>query len=127
MAEGQDLRFEFGARSEGGPNRRQERRDARPHDRWTLSGATGKLNRCKRYQISDRLCQERAWEARCCTRDEGGPFGAGLQEQASNSRELLPSKGGGGERHGKRREDIASCVSWRDERKQTTDEASKDI
>jgi hypothetical protein len=39
--------------------------------------------------------------ARCCIRDEGGPFGAGLQEQASNSRKLLPSHGGGGERYGK--------------------------
>jgi hypothetical protein len=39
--------------------------------------------------------------ARCCIRDEGGPFGAGLQEQASNSRKLLSSNGGGGERYGK--------------------------
>jgi len=30
--------------------------------------------------------------ARCCTRDEGGSFGAGLQEQASNSRKLLRPK-----------------------------------
>src|SRR5260370_41080871 len=55
----------------------------------------------RRSRICARLCQERARGARCCTRDEGGPFGAGLQEQASNSRELLPSNGGGGERHGK--------------------------
>jgi len=72
------------------------------------------------------LCQERARGARCCTRDEGGPFGAGLQEQAPNSRELLSSNGGGGERHGKGVRNIASCVGWRDERKQTTEEASKD-
>ena len=39
--------------------------------------------------------------ARCCARDEGGPFGAGLQEQASNSRKLLSSHDGGGERYGK--------------------------
>src|SRR5260221_9724495 len=39
--------------------------------------------------------------ARCCIRDEGGSFGAGLQEQASNSRKLLSSNGGGGERYGK--------------------------
>jgi hypothetical protein len=39
--------------------------------------------------------------ARCCTRDEGAPFEAGLQEQASNNRKLLPSNGGGGERYGK--------------------------
>ena len=78
-------------------------------------------------RFCEGLCQERARGARCCTRDEGGPFGAGLQGQASNSRELLPSNGGGGERSRKRREDIASCVGWRDERKQTTDEASKQI
>ena len=47
------------------------------------------------------LCQERADGARCCIRDEGGSFGAGLQEQASNSRKLLSSNGGGGERYGK--------------------------
>jgi len=40
-------------------------------------------------------------KAQCCTRDEGGPFGAGLQEQASNSRKLLRSNGRGGERYGK--------------------------
>jgi hypothetical protein len=28
----------------------------------------------------------------CCTTDEGGPLGAGLQEQASNHRQLLWSK-----------------------------------
>ncbi len=39
--------------------------------------------------------------ARCCIRDEGGPFGAGLREQASNNRKLLSSHGGGGERYGK--------------------------
>ena len=39
--------------------------------------------------------------ARCCARDEGRPFGAGLQEQASNNRKLLLSNGGGGERYGK--------------------------
>jgi hypothetical protein len=39
--------------------------------------------------------------ARCCIRDEGGPFEAGLQEQASNNRRLLPSNDGGGERYGK--------------------------
>ena len=33
VAEGQDLRFEVGASSEAEPNRRKERRDARPHDR----------------------------------------------------------------------------------------------
>jgi hypothetical protein len=32
VAEGQDLRFEFGASSEAGPNQRKESRDARAHD-----------------------------------------------------------------------------------------------
>jgi hypothetical protein len=51
-------------------------------------------------RICAGLCQECA-KAQCCTRDEGGPFDAGLQEQASNSRKLLPPHGGGGERSGK--------------------------
>ena len=48
-----------------------------------------------------RGCVKNARKAQCCTSDEGGPFEAGLQEQASNSRKLLPSHGGGGERYGK--------------------------
>ncbi len=31
-------------------------------------------------------------EARCCTKDEGGSFGAALWEEASNCRKLLRSK-----------------------------------
>jgi hypothetical protein len=51
---------------------------------------------------SVRGCVKNAFfGARCCIRDEGGPFGAGLQEQASNSRKLLSSNGDGGERYGK--------------------------
>ena len=42
-------------------------------------------------RICAGLCQEDV-RASCCTRDEGGPFGAGLQEQAPNSRKLLQSK-----------------------------------
>ena len=34
------------------------------------------------------LCQEDA-EASCCTRDEGGPFGAALWGVASNRHKLL--------------------------------------
>src|SRR2546428_3467608 len=67
----------------------------------SYSETLSQLSSPKRSRICARLCQERARGARCCTRDEGGPFGAGLQEQASNSRELLPSNGGGSERHGK--------------------------
>lgn len=37
------------------------------------------------------LCQEGA-KAPCCTRDEGRPFGAALQEEAPNYHELLRSK-----------------------------------
>jgi hypothetical protein len=51
---------------------------------------------------SARGCVKNAFfGARCCIRDEGGPFGAGVQAQASNSRKLLPSKDSGGERYGK--------------------------
>ena len=51
---------------------------------------------------SVRGCVKNAFlGARCCIGDEGGPFGAGLQEQASNNRKLLPSNDGGGERYGK--------------------------
>jgi hypothetical protein len=49
------------------------------------------------------LCQEDA-QASCCTKDEGGPFGATLQGEASNSHELLSVKSCGGGRHGKRRD-----------------------
>src|SRR5437763_16041637 len=45
-------------------------------------------------------CVKNAREAQCCTRDEGGPFGAGVQAQTSNSRKLLSSHGDGGERYG---------------------------
>ena len=55
-----------------------------------------------RQHGSVRGCVKNAFfGARCCIRDEGGPFGAGLQEQASNSRKLLSSNGDGGERYGK--------------------------
>ena len=37
------------------------------------------------------LCQEDA-RASCCTKDEGGPFGAALQGEASNNHKLLRSK-----------------------------------
>ena len=46
------------------------------------------------------MCQECA-KTQCCTRDEGGPFGAGVQARASNSHKLLSSNDGGGERYGK--------------------------
>src|ERR1700688_2778895 len=51
-------------------------------------------------RICAGLCQECA-KAQCCTRDGGGPFGAGFQERVSNSRKLLPFNDGGGERYGK--------------------------
>ena len=40
-------------------------------------------------------------EQSCCTRDEGGPLGPGLQDQGSNHRKLLQHNGWGGERCGK--------------------------
>ena len=48
-----------------------------------------------------RGCVKNARKAQCCTRDEGGPFETGLQEQVSNSRKLPRSNGRGGERYGK--------------------------
>ena len=54
VAEGYDLRFEFGPRSEAGPNGRKEGRDAWAHDWCTVSAETGKLNRHKVYGLSDR-------------------------------------------------------------------------
>ena len=58
--------------------------------------------RKKRPYGSVRGCVKNAFcGTRCCIRDEGGPFGAGLQEQASNSRKLLSCNGDGGERYGK--------------------------
>jgi len=58
--------------------------------------------RQRRQHGSVRGCVKNAFfKARCCIRDEGGPFGAGWQEQAPNSRKLLSSHGGGGERYGK--------------------------
>jgi len=51
----------------------------RPDNGWTSSDSPGELS---------VLCQEDA-EASCCTRDEGGPFGAALWEVASNRHKLL--------------------------------------
>ena len=64
MAEGYDLRFEFGPRSEAGPKCRKEGRDAWAHDWCTVSAETGKLNRHKVYGLSDRdkKCDQRVTE-----------------------------------------------------------------
>jgi len=48
------------------------------------------------------LCHE-GTEVPCCTKDEGGPFGAALQGEASNCHKLLWTQVRGGERYGKRR------------------------
>ena len=52
----------------------------------------------------------------CCTRDEGGPLGLGLQGQSPNHRKRRRSNGRGRERDGKGRT-YPSGVSWEDERK----------
>jgi len=71
-----------------------------------------------RGKVQNVLCQERAPRGvRCCSRDEGRSFGAGFQEQASNSRKLLLPNGSGGERYGKGVSEITSCGDQRDERK----------
>ena len=46
------------------------------------------------------LCKTNS-EQPCCTRDEGGPLGPGLQDRGSNHRKLLRHHGWGGERCGK--------------------------
>jgi hypothetical protein len=40
-------------------------------------GDTSRMNREVHVRICERLCQEDA-KASCCTKDEGGPFGAAL-------------------------------------------------
>src|SRR5438067_12472365 len=55
--------------------------------------------RCRSQATASCCRQERWWccvkkgaRAPCCTRDEGGPFGAVLEGKASNRHELLQSK-----------------------------------
>jgi hypothetical protein len=62
---------------------------------------------------------------RGCTRDEGRPLGAGLQEQASNHLKLLWSKATVVSVEEKARQRIVSGGVQGDERERTTDEASK--
>ena len=47
------------------------------------------------------VSKARSFGVRCCVKDGGRPFGAGLQEQASNDHRLLLPNGSGGERYGK--------------------------
>jgi len=71
------------------------------------------------------LCQEDA-RASCCVRDEGRPFGAALQGEASNRQELLRPKPAVVNVLVKKGVTlITSGMDERDERKQTSDEASK--
>jgi hypothetical protein len=60
-----------------------------------------------------------------CTRDEGRPLGAGLQEQASNHLKLLWSKAMVVSIKEKSRPRIVADVGQGAERKRTTDEVSK--
>ena len=62
------------------------------------------------------LCHEDAEVSRC-VRDEGGPFGAALEEEAPNNHELLRTKAAVVKRHGKGAAETASCEDERDERK----------
>src|SRR5215831_14106061 len=43
-------------------------------------------------QFDERVVSRTRREARCCTKDEGRPFGAALWEEASNCRKLLRPK-----------------------------------
>ena len=60
-----------------------------------------------------------------CTRDEGRPLEAGLQEQASNRLKLLWSKAMVVSVKEKSRHRIVAGVDHGEERKRTTDEVSK--
>ena len=42
--------------------------------------------------FDERVVSRTRREARCCTKDEGGSFGAALWEEASNCRKLLRPK-----------------------------------
>ena len=70
------------------------------------------------------MCHEDA-QASCCTRDEGGPFEVALEGAASNNQKLLRAKAVVVNVLVKRRGVITSCMDERDERKRTSDEASK--
>jgi len=63
--------------------------------------------------------------ARNCAKDEGGPLGVGLQEQASNHLKLLWSKAMVVSVEEKSRQRIVAGVDQGDEYKRTTDEVSK--
>ena len=43
-------------------------------------------------RFDERVVSRTRREARCCTKDEGRPFGAALWEEASNCRKLLRLK-----------------------------------
>ena len=60
-----------------------------------------------------------------CAKDEGGPLGAGLQEQASNHLKPLWSKAMVVSVEEKSRQRIVAGVDQGDEYKRTTDEVSK--
>jgi hypothetical protein len=60
-----------------------------------------------------------------CTRDESGPIGAGLQEQASNHLKLLWSKAMVVSVEEKSRHKTVAGVDQGDERERTADEVSK--
>src|SRR5215468_5955579 len=44
---------------------------------------------CRLCPRKRKCCVKKTLKASCCTRDEGGPFGAVLQGKASNRHELL--------------------------------------
>jgi hypothetical protein len=76
--------------------------------RWRRTKATGDMiviryaddSAPRRREEEVSLCRTNS-EQPCCTRDEGGPLGPGLQDQGSNHRKLRRHNGRGGERCGK--------------------------
>ena len=73
------------------------------------------------------MCHEDA-QASCCTRDEGRPFVVALEGETANRQKLLQAKAVVVNVLVKRRDYmITSGVDERDERKRTSDEASKTL
>jgi hypothetical protein len=66
VAQGQNLDFEFGPRSEAGPNRRKEANNASTHIGARYQPKTDKLNRYKVYGVFGRDSRDvRAFQQTC--------------------------------------------------------------
>jgi hypothetical protein len=87
--------------------------------RQLSAGGTSRMSREAQVRICERVCQEDV-KTSCCTKDEGGPFGAVLRGKVSNCRKLLRAKAAVVNVPVKRRGIlITSCGDQKDERKRT--------